>query len=112
MRVEMLREAVDAARSKLCASYAKADAIVYPVATIIDPRVKLTYHKREGWEEERVLEASAAIKQAFGPSAARRGAASFEKVRAIQALQASARQSQGRAQGIPGRAGGRRRSGL
>jgi len=64
-RSEMLGEAVDAARSKLCDYYAKADAAVYPVATIIDPRVKLGYYEREGWEEECVLEAKATAKRVF-----------------------------------------------
>ena len=64
-RTEMLREAVDAAKEKLLAYYAKADAAVYPIATIIDPRIKMAYHEREGWEEEWVRDAKAAIQGAF-----------------------------------------------
>jgi hypothetical protein len=64
-RVAMLRKAVDAAKQKLLAYYAKADAAVYPIATIIDPRVKTAYYEREDWEGEWVREAKAAIKGAF-----------------------------------------------
>jgi len=64
-RIEMLREAVDAAKQKLLTYYAKADAAVYPIATIIDPRIKMAYYKREGWEEEWMREAKTAIKGAF-----------------------------------------------
>jgi hypothetical protein len=63
--IEMLRKAVDAAREKLRSYYAKADAAVYPIATIIDPRVKMAYYVRERWEDEWVHEAKAAIKGAL-----------------------------------------------
>jgi hypothetical protein len=62
---EMVHKAVDAAREKLRSYYAKADAAVYPIATIIDPRVKMEYYVREGWEDEWVREAKAAIERAF-----------------------------------------------
>jgi hypothetical protein len=64
-RIEMLREAVDAAKEKLLAYYAKADAAVYPIATIIDPRIKMTYYEREEWEEVWMHDAKAAIEGAF-----------------------------------------------
>ena len=61
----ILSGAVGAARSKLCAYYAKADAAAYSVATIIDPRVKLEYYRYKGWEGKRIREAKDAIKRTF-----------------------------------------------
>jgi len=62
---EMLCRAVNVAREKLRSYYAKANAAVYPIATIIDPRVKMTYYLRERWEDEWVREAKAAIEGAL-----------------------------------------------
>ena len=52
-RIQMLDGAVDVAREKLCANYTKADAAGYLIATIIDPRVKMSYYEQEEWEEEK-----------------------------------------------------------
>ncbi len=62
---EMLCRAIDAAREKLRSYYARANAAVYPIATIIDPRVKMEYYEREGWEDEWMREAKAAIEGAL-----------------------------------------------
>ena len=106
---EAVHEAVDAAKAKLCVYYAKADAAVYPIATTIDPRVRLTYYEREEWEEEWVCKAKAAIEGAFSSydDAAQRCAAEEGDLRKYlgKGLQASVRPTQERARGSPGRAG-------
>ena len=106
---EAVREAVDAAKAKLCVYYAEADAAVYPIATIIDPRVRLTYYEREEWEEEWVCKAKAAIEGAFSSydDAAQRCAAGEGYLRKHlgKGLQVSVRPAQERDRGLPGRAG-------
>jgi hypothetical protein len=45
-------EAAEAAKEKIKEYYAKGDATVYPVATVLDPRFKLEYHRVHDWEPE------------------------------------------------------------
>jgi hypothetical protein len=42
--------AAEAAKAKIEKYYAMGDAAVYPVATILDPRFKLEYHRGHDWE--------------------------------------------------------------
>jgi len=45
-------EAAEAAKEKIKMYYKKGDAAVYPVATVLDPRFKLEYHRVHNWEPE------------------------------------------------------------
>ena len=48
----VIKVAVDAAVEKLKLYCSRADAPVYAIATILDPRLKLDYYLRERWEPE------------------------------------------------------------
>jgi len=58
-------EALTAAKEKLCFYYEKTGAIAYPVATILDPRLKMHYYKNNNWEEHWIKEAKEAIVTEF-----------------------------------------------
>jgi len=61
----VLVEAAKAAWGKLSTYYSKSDAGVYAVATVIDPRLKLDYHRRNEWEDEYIEAARADLERAF-----------------------------------------------
>jgi hAT family C-terminal dimerisation region/BED zinc finger len=49
-----IRAATETAIETLERFYAKADAEVYAIATILDPRSKLQYYRNHGWEQARI----------------------------------------------------------
>ncbi|CAB4391010.1 unnamed protein product [Rhizophagus irregularis] len=51
---------------KLQIYHSKTDeSIVYPIATILDPRIKLKYYKQQEWEEEYINKAIKIIKKQY-----------------------------------------------
>ena len=46
-----MKKAALQAMEKLKTYYQKTDSVVFTVATIIDPRLKLSYHKKNKWEK-------------------------------------------------------------
>ncbi|CAB5201343.1 unnamed protein product [Rhizophagus irregularis] len=61
-----LRSAIKKEYKKLQIYYFKMDeSIVYPIATILDPRIKLKYYKQQEWEEEYINEAIKIIKKQY-----------------------------------------------
>ncbi|CAB4377335.1 unnamed protein product [Rhizophagus irregularis] len=61
-----LRSAIKKGYEKLQIYYSKTDeSIVYPIATILDPRIKLKYYKQQEWEEEYINKAIKIIKKQY-----------------------------------------------
>jgi hypothetical protein len=62
----VLVEAARAAWDKLSTYYSKSEAAVYAVATVIDPSLKLDYHRRNEWEDEYIKAARGHLGRVFG----------------------------------------------
>ncbi|RGB33474.1 hypothetical protein C1646_611985, partial [Rhizophagus diaphanus] len=62
---EAIKIAANSAMQKLKKYYKHTDALVYTISTILDPRLKLTYHKDNNWEEEFIIEARKAISDVY-----------------------------------------------
>jgi hypothetical protein len=60
-----IKEAADAAIDKLKTYYTGAGAEIYPVGTILDPRLKLDYYRENDWEEEWIQEARTTFDHVF-----------------------------------------------
>jgi hypothetical protein len=61
----VLVEAARAAWNKLSTYYSKSEAAVYAVATVIDPSLKLDYHRRSEWEDEYIEAAREHLESIF-----------------------------------------------
>jgi len=53
--------AIEAAMTKLKPYYAKSNAAVYPISTILDPRHKLEYYRANNWEPQWIDKAKASL---------------------------------------------------
>ena len=60
-----MKNAASKAIKKLKIYYAKTDAIVFTIATIIDPRLKVFYHEEHKWERKYIEEAKAQFQAVF-----------------------------------------------
>ena len=61
----LLCSALEAGMDKLRKYYRNTDAQAYPVATIMDPRLKMHYYARQKWEQVHVQQARANLDAAF-----------------------------------------------
>jgi hypothetical protein len=62
---EARNQEAEAAKEKIKMDYAKGDAPVHPVATVLDPRFKLEYHCAHNWEPEWVDLAKDSVERAL-----------------------------------------------
>ena len=60
-----MKDAALQAKDKIRLYYQKTDAVIYTVATIIDPCLKLFYHVENEWEEEYISASKNQFKKVF-----------------------------------------------
>jgi hAT family C-terminal dimerisation region/BED zinc finger len=60
-----IRDAVGAAMAKLKPYYLRCDASVYPVSTILDPRLKIEFYRAHSWEPKYINEAKTCMERVY-----------------------------------------------
>ncbi|PKB96376.1 hypothetical protein RhiirA5_263021, partial [Rhizophagus irregularis] len=62
---EIVKQAARNAMKKLKKYYQYTDGMIYTISTILDPWLKLTYHRDHNWEEKYITEARDDIKNLY-----------------------------------------------